>query len=224
MREDWHDSVQNEHGRYILHEAAMLTAAKRIGHAFAASVPHPNKITTYLPFRYDVDVLLAYQRSLAEQAKGRLPASAVPDYENWLLTRLIDLDLPGLDNLRPEELIQIRAQSDEFEAWRRALADAIKFADSAVPERIMNRDAAVQREVTARLIDQRRKTGCACSLRRRASVAATGARSQSADLPLADRRLHHDVDAFEAENGCTRFVRSSHLRPFEPTETMPQPG
>jgi hypothetical protein len=74
----------------------------------------------------------------------------VPDADNWLLNQWIDIELPGIASLTPDELVSIRTQSEEFEQWRRALKDAVRWADAA-PRTLLDRRSHVKREVQERL-------------------------------------------------------------------------
>jgi len=93
----------------------------------------------------------------APEARDELAKLNFPDYENWLLSQLIDIDLPGVGALMPEDLVSIRMSSGVFADWRTTLSDAIRYADNAVPEHVWGRNAAVRKEVNARLQEGRAK-------------------------------------------------------------------
>lgn len=178
VQEKWQSFMVSASGREVLALGAVQAASERVGRSLAASLLAPAKLTTYLPFRFDVDLLVSYEKSIARQRRQPAPASDVPDYDNWLLSKLLDVALPGLSELAPEELVQIRSQSEEFEAWRRTLADTIKHADGVVPARIMNRDAAILREIKERLTDGKSKLEASMSR----SALLKGARTGSVTM------------------------------------------
>jgi hypothetical protein len=150
VRKTWEKELRDPVSETSVRMANFLGSCERIARALAASFNAQDRITTYLPFRYDVDLLTAFQQSVRENGRSILSRMNLPDYDNWLLSRLIDIYLPGIDKLEPSQLVQIRTGSSEFAEWRAALADAVRYVDS-VPQNIWGRPEAVRKEVVDRL-------------------------------------------------------------------------
>jgi hypothetical protein len=132
-------------GELDLAETNFRVACDRVGMAVGAAANSPGLLSIYFPFRYDVALLTAFE----ERVRAKEPVN-VPDADNWLLNQWIDIELPGIASLTPDELVSIRTQSEEFEQWRRALKDAVRWADAA-PRTLLDRRSHVKREVQERL-------------------------------------------------------------------------
>jgi len=145
IQQRWKDLLHSTSGEETLREANYDAAFKRIGKTIDAAVHAPGLLSVYLPFRYDIDLLSRYQQqALLDES------ISLPDADNWLLSRLIDIELPGIDTLSPDEVVNIRTQSEEFEHWRGVLRDAIQHADT-IPANVLGRNVAIRREVQAKL-------------------------------------------------------------------------
>jgi hypothetical protein len=146
VKRSWERELRKPVAETGVRKGVFLSSSERVGRALSASANAQDRLTTYFPFRYDVDVLFAYQRSVSTALSRNLP-----DYDNWLLSRLIDVELPDLGELQPNDVVQIRTDSSEFADWRKTLADAVIYADNAVPAHIWGRNEAVRREISNRL-------------------------------------------------------------------------
>lgn len=138
-------SLFDDSGKKLLLRSVFTTACERISIAFDALAHTSGRVSAYLPFRYDVNLLKEFQHRITKNQNFNLP-----DTENWLLANLIDIDLPGVTSLELDELISIRTNSDEFESWRRELREAIMHAD-CLHKDLWDLDDGVQRAVKDRL-------------------------------------------------------------------------
>jgi hypothetical protein len=139
-----------------------------------------------LPYRYDVELLLACQPELLRDQ----PLS-FPDADNWLLTRVIELEVPGIASLDPEQLIELRSSSGEFDAFRKELSNAIRTADS-LPKNTFDRAKEVKRLTSEGLASARdkleealRKSRTLAALKK-GSVAMTGGALSAAVVSTLD--------------------------------------
>lgn len=150
VRRHWADFQRSESGRAFLRKLAFEDASRRIHLAFDAVNDTDGKVSAYLPFRFDVDLLARFTEGIPQ------PLQSLPDSENWLLAGLIDIDLPGIADLQPEDLVAIRMGSDEFEDWRRALREALLRAE-ALPRSLRDRDAGAKKLVDETLAAAKRR-------------------------------------------------------------------
>ena len=107
-------------------------------------------MSLYLPFRADVELLKSDTRLTANLASTRFS-----ERDSWLLNELVDLEMPGLAELDPSALVEIR-NGVEFSEWRQALSEALLTAN-ALPRGLWNRDEEVKRTVREQLTDSRRR-------------------------------------------------------------------
>lgn len=131
-----------------LSKVAAHIASSRIAAVLEAMQHMPDTVSLFLPFRADVEFLKADTRLSAEIA-----ADGFSDRDSWLLNELIDFDMPGLAELGPSELVNIRAGT-EFTEWRQALSKALIMAN-ALPSTLWNRDEDVKRTVREQLAESR---------------------------------------------------------------------
>ena len=132
----------------LLTEVAMSVASSRIANGLEAVLYAPDQVSLYLPFRADVELL-----KRDTQVTKEIAAAGFSDRESWLLSQLVDLDLPGLAELNPDALVEIRT-GDEFSHWRQALSNALLAANS-LPRTLWNRNEEVKRTVREQLTDSR---------------------------------------------------------------------
>lgn len=129
-------------------KVAAFVAKLRIATMLEAMHHAPDTVSLFLPFRADVELLKANTRLSAEIA-----AAGFSDRDSWLLNELIDIDMPGLAELDPSELVRIRAGT-EFSEWRQALSNALIMAN-VLPTSLWNRDEDVKRTVREQLAESR---------------------------------------------------------------------
>jgi hypothetical protein len=89
------------------------------------------------------------------QLSGDVAAGGFSDRESWLLNELVDLEMPGLAELHPSVLIEIRT-GVEFSEWRQALSNALLTAN-ALPGTLWNRDLEIKRTVREQLTESRKR-------------------------------------------------------------------
>jgi hypothetical protein len=140
----WQSELREPNKRKLLKEANLVAACERISAAIAGVSAAAGRLSLYLPFRYDVELLKRYPKPLES---GRV--AHFPDGDNWLLDQVIDLELPNLELLDPRDIVAIRTGS-EFSAWRNVLKKALTSA-SAFPHSVWNREQEVRREIDDRL-------------------------------------------------------------------------
>jgi hypothetical protein len=151
----WAREFPTSSSQAFLQRAMFYNSCERVGRALAATANAPDKLTTYLPFRFDVEVLSAYQKSVSNRVQSEISKYNLRGYDNWLVSHLIDVELPSLGELNPEDLVQIRSNSHEFEEWRNTLRDAIRCADNLPPDIGGDRNTEVREEIARRLEDGR---------------------------------------------------------------------
>jgi hypothetical protein len=142
VRQEWAQALESSDGRHVIEDVNLDAACERVAMSIGAAANAPGALSVYFPFRYDVELLSAYERLAVDPQSPALQGAA----EAWLLSALIDVELPGLAALDPDELVSIRTQSEEFENWRKALRQAVMRAD-AFPRHLPGRSAAVKREI-----------------------------------------------------------------------------
>jgi hypothetical protein len=130
----------------LLRRVATSLASSRIAIGLEAILDAPDKISLYLPFRADVEMLKSNT-----QLSGDVAAGGFSDRESWLLNELVDLEMPGLAELHPSVLIEIRT-GVEFSEWRQALSNALLTAN-ALPGTLWNRDLEIKRTVREQLTE-----------------------------------------------------------------------
>jgi hypothetical protein len=140
----WRRQMSEPNGTKLLKEVSFGVACERISAAIEGVSAAQGRLSLYLPFRYDVDLLKRYPKPL----DGTTPID-FPERDNWLLDQLIDLELPNLDLLSPSDVLAIRAGS-EFSRWRNVLKEALSHA-RAIPLDVWNREREVRREIDDRL-------------------------------------------------------------------------
>lgn len=139
-------------GAASLHKAHASIACQRIAKSCLASSDVPGRLTLYFPFTYDVRLL-----KTALAAGHDLHASTrIPDDQNRLLHELARLQLPGLSELDPQELVAIRSHSDEFERWRSTLRKALGAARQQ-PDDLWNHAEATRRAIVEVLSEGKRE-------------------------------------------------------------------
>jgi hypothetical protein len=141
---EWKTLLKEADGNALLQKVNFVRACERISSAIAGVSHAPRKLSLYLPFRYDVDLLKKYRGSAI--APGSF---SLPDRDNWLLNQLVDVKLPGLSSLSPHDLVAIRTGA-EFGQWRKVLKEALRNAD-ALPDDLWNREQEVRKEIDDRL-------------------------------------------------------------------------
>jgi hypothetical protein len=96
-------------------------------------------LTPYLPFRCDLDIIAAFQNRVEAHATEIKPElRAFPAWDNWLLAQLIDIDLPRIEALTPNEIVAIRSDGT-FENWRISIRTALQQV-AALPSDLINRE------------------------------------------------------------------------------------
>jgi hypothetical protein len=131
-------------------EAALSVATERIAIGLDSVLEAPDRLSLYLPFRADVQLLVR-----DTQLSKALKAAQFSDRDSWLLEQLIDIEMPGISALEPSELVRVRSGS-EFAEWRTTLTNALQTAN-ALPSTLYLRDLEVQRAVRALLTEGRSK-------------------------------------------------------------------
>jgi hypothetical protein len=146
VRLDW-----KERGLFdttLVAKVATNVASSRIANGLEAVLHAPDRVSLHLPFRADVELLKKSSRLTEEIA-----STGFSDRDSWLLSELVDLDMPGLAELDPDALVEIRT-GDEFSAWRHALSQALLSAN-ALPSSLWNRNEEVKRTIREQLTDSR---------------------------------------------------------------------
>jgi len=141
----------------VLRQGLFQNSCERVGRALAACANAPDRLTAYLPFRYDINVLSAFQGAVSDRDRSELSQLQFPDYDNWLLEQLIDIELPCLDELQPIELVQIRMASSEFDEWRGTLRSALRNAENAVPPDTWGRNRVVRAVLNEQLLEGKKR-------------------------------------------------------------------
>ncbi len=126
-------------------------ACQRIADALSATTDLKNCASIYLPYRYDIELLLACQSALIH---SHLPGFR--DADNWLLSRVIDMEVPGLCSLDPEQIVELRSDSAEFAMFRNELSSAIRAADS-LPMNTLDRAGEIKRLTSVELASAKEK-------------------------------------------------------------------
>jgi hypothetical protein len=152
-REKWQQVLDSgeESERWGLRRDNLIAACDRLAYAAQACAHLPGKLTMYLPFRYDVHLLSLCLRTRMAQLLPKLP-----DADNLVIKHLADMTLPGLASLDPGELVAVRQSSEEFEAWRASLRNALRTA-STTPSDLFDRDEEVRRAFRDSLTDAKRR-------------------------------------------------------------------
>ena len=96
VKRSWERELRKPVAETGVRKGVFLSSCERVGRALSASANAQDRLTTYFPFRYDVNVLSAYQQSVSSRQRSALSRLNLPDYDNWLLSRLIDVELPDL--------------------------------------------------------------------------------------------------------------------------------
>jgi hypothetical protein len=186
-RDEWETQLRGGGtGEQLIRLINLDAACERISVALVAAAHLQDNASVYLPYRYDVELLLACQPELLRDQ----PLS-FPDADNWLLTRVIELEVPGIASLDPEQLIELRSSSGEFDAFRKELSNAIRTADS-LPKNTFDRAKEVKRLTSEGLASARdkleealRKSRTLAALKK-GSVAMTGGALSAAVVSTLD--------------------------------------
>jgi hypothetical protein len=133
----WEKHLASPGGRDLICEVLENAAQERISHSFRLEGPLGDRTCPYLPFKYDVQLLSAFDKHMRSSY-----LKDIPDRDNRLLTELVNVDLPGLSSLTPENVVAIR-QGDAFEEWRTELKIGLERAANLDPG-LANRDRAAR--------------------------------------------------------------------------------
>ena len=136
VRAEWQS--QELIGHELLRQGATIKASSHIAAGIEAVLHAPDSVSLYLPFRADVDMLKHSTRVNREILPEKLS-----DLESWFLNELIDIEMPGVTELDPSVLVEIRA-GEEFTAWRSALSEALQAAHE-LPQKLWRRDEEAKR-------------------------------------------------------------------------------
>jgi hypothetical protein len=128
----------------MLRSVHFNNSCERISRTIAAAADAPGLLSVYLPFQYDIDLLSRYQEQALVDESIRVPL------DDWLISKWIDIELPGFDKLSPEDLVNIRTQSEEFDNWRGDLKDAMQHANNSLPN-VLVRNEDIRWEVKTKL-------------------------------------------------------------------------
>jgi hypothetical protein len=152
-RSEWQRVLDSgsDSARRFLALSNLIVACDRIASGAEACAHLPGKLTLYLPFRYDVNIM---KLCLGTRTEQLLPS--LRDAENVVMKRLTEMTLPGLESLDPVDLVAVRLSSEEFEEWRRSLRSALQSA-SATPPDLLDRDDEIRRTFRDALVDARRR-------------------------------------------------------------------
>jgi hypothetical protein len=147
-RELWDRKSNDGAFRTLRRNVLIKAATDRICNSLAMLSYVGNRVSLYLPFRYDIQLLSEFNRriSSAELQLDRRVFRMLPDRENRLFAQLMEFDLPGLKSLSPEDILAMRG-GDAFEQWRTLLKVGLQRA-SELPPDLVDLESA-QRSVLA---------------------------------------------------------------------------
>ena len=102
-------------------------ARERLATAMHSTLESNGKATLHLPFRQDIELL---RICLDQSAELRAEAQRFEAHEGLYMSSIVQLDVPGLANLDPKDIVSIRQGADEFDRWRADLRLALRDAQS----------------------------------------------------------------------------------------------
>jgi hypothetical protein len=129
VQKDWREMLAYGGGTEdFLRDTLFVSACLRTGSSLASFERLSGKVSVHLPFEYDMELFQATAQHLSSEHTGKARTDA-----SHVLNRLVDLRLPGLDQLGMEEIVAVRSSSDAFENMRSQLASALVQADNLPP-------------------------------------------------------------------------------------------
>jgi hypothetical protein len=154
---DWTQARFKKKDWALLQQTFSQFEIRRMRVIFSTVEDLPRKVTPYLPTRNSIKLLNAAISEFSKKMPTKSDA-VIRDLvtrQNTLLTELIDLQLPGLAKLSPEDMVAIRA-GDSFENWRATLQQALRHA-AATPADFSDRGEAIRSDVRQVLIPAKEK-------------------------------------------------------------------
>ena len=141
----WRADLKNEQRGRLVKSATLNKAAERIALALAGVINAKGRVSMYLPFRFDVNLL--------QQCASPEILKQFRDRDVRLLNQLVDVNMPRLESLDPKEILAVR-RGDEFEQWRGSLRSALENA-SQLPADLLNRREEMRKVVDEQLAEGR---------------------------------------------------------------------
>ncbi len=137
----WNELLDSDPGQEAIFKDAHYDAsAMRIATGLSSPLVSRGLASLHVPFKYDLALIEACHEALRRDHLREWSAG-----NSWLMTRVVDLNVPGISDLDPGEVSEIR-RGPEFEKFREAIRNAITLAE-ALPQTLVDRDVEIQRHV-----------------------------------------------------------------------------
>jgi hypothetical protein len=191
--------------------AHVLAACVRINLPLEAFGSAPDRISLFFPFRYDVRILDNYLKKQMSSGLSQKDSwlEKFDERDNFILTKLIDIELPAVKDLEIKDIIAVRA-GNGFSRWRDDLKDALSAASATPGDLSMNHAVQTRKMVREKLqaskeiLENEFKEGKYNRMSRTGTTTlVTGAISATTAYLLKDYIAAADVPAFLATLGAT---------------------